>query len=83
MTIGNLTIDDKTAQKACLGLYGVFGIMALRKKPLPLVALMGTHLAEYFLKARLLADENAIDRPKAFVMCLLYGITWWKPIEGK
>lgn len=72
----------KLAQNMSLGLYAVFGGLAVfKKKPLPLFALFFTHLGEYFLKVRPLAEERGIEQRKALIMCLLYGVTWWMPVE--
>lgn len=71
----------KIGQVVCVGLYGWFGVLAAKKKPLPLILLLATHLGEYFLVARKVAEEKGISRLKAYVMCQLFGFTWWVPVK--
>ena len=58
----------KIGQAICVGLYGWFGVLAAKKKPLPLIGLLLAHLCEYFLVARKVAEEKGISQLKAYVM---------------
>jgi hypothetical protein len=72
----------KAAEGFCAGLYGLFGFLAVfKKKPLPLIALLLAHGAEYYFKGRQVAEEKGIDQMYAFKKCMLYGITWWMPAD--
>ena len=62
-------------------LYAVLAYLAGKKRPVPLLVLLATHTAEYFLKARKIAREHAIDQLSAFFNCLCFGFTWWLPIQ--
>ena len=74
-------VTKKYGKPICVLLYGVFAAMALKKKPWPLLALLGAHTAEYFLVGRKVAEENGIPQPEAAANCLAFGFTWWKPIK--
>ena len=65
----------------CVALYGVFGFMAAKKKPLPLLLLVLLHTAEYFIKARPLAREKGLGEGEALAQCLAFGFTWWLPLQ--
>ena len=65
----------------CVLLYAVFAALAARAKPWPLLALIATHAAEYFLVAKKVADDNGIPQPEALAKCLAFGFTWWKPVK--
>ena len=42
----------------CVGLYAVFAAFAMKKKPLPLLILLGLHTGEYALIGRKVAAEQ-------------------------
>ena len=65
----------------CTLLYGVFAAMAVKRKPKPLLLLLGLHTVEYCLVGRKVADDNGIPRQEAAANCLAFGFTWWKPIK--
>ena len=74
-------MDDfsrKFGKAICVVLYSVFAALAVRKKPFPLIALLCSHIAEYFLKARPIAREKGISQASAAANCLAFGFTWWK-----
>ena len=62
-------------------LYAVLAFLAGKKHPVPLIVLAATHLGEYFLKARAIAKEHAINRLSALANCLCFGFAWWLPIR--
>lgn len=74
-------ITKQYGKAICVLLYGLFAALAVRKKPTPLLLLLGAHTAEYFLVGRKVADENGIARREAAANCLAFGFTWWKPIK--
>ena len=65
----------------CVLLYGVFGLLAGRRKPLPLLILFGLHAGEYLLKGRRLAAEKGLHPLEGLAQCLAFGFTWWLPLE--
>ena len=65
----------------CVALYAVFGWLAARRKPLPLLILLGLHGMEYFTKGRAVAAEQGIGTPEAVAQCLVFGFTWWLPLK--
>lgn len=65
----------------CVLLYAVFGLLAGRKKPLPLLILLALHTGEYFLKGRRIAEEHGLGRAEGLAKCLAFGFTWWLPLE--
>ena len=65
----------------CVALYGVFAFLAAKKKPLPLLILLGLHGMEYFTKGRAIAVEKGIGKAEALAQCLAFGFTWWLPLK--
>lgn len=76
-----MEFTKKFGKAICVVLYGAFAYLAAKKKPVPLLALAGMHLCEYFTKARKVAKEHAIDQLTALANCLCFGFTWWLPID--
>ena len=76
-----LKITKQFGKPVCVLLYGVFALLAGKKKPLPLLILLGLHSGEYVLEGRKLADEKGICRAEAFFQCLAFGFTWWLPLK--
>ena len=72
---------QKFGKPICVLLYAFLAFLAGKKHPKPLLILLATHTTEYFLKARKIAKEHAIDQRSAFFNCLCFGFTWWLPIE--
>ena len=81
MNIDFMDLTRKFGQPVCVYLYARFAYLFAKKKPLPLLILLGLHTYEYFEKARPLADERGIDRKEALAKCLAFGFTWWLPIK--
>ena len=76
-----LDLTKKFGKPICVLLYGVFGWLAGKKKPLPLLILLGLHLSEYFLEGRQAAEKAGLSKPEGFFQCLAVGFTWWLPIR--
>ena len=76
-----LKLTTQFGKPICVLLYGVFGYLAGKKKPLPLLILLGMHLSEYFLVGRKVAEEAGLTKPEGFFQCLAFGFTWWLPIK--
>ena len=74
-------ITKKYGKAICVALYALFGALAAKKKPWPLLALIALHTGEYFLVGRKVAQENGIPQGEAAANCLAFGFTWWKPIK--
>ena len=55
-----LEITKKYGKASCVALYAVLAALAARKKPLPLLILLGLHIYEYFHVGRKLAKEKGL-----------------------
>ena len=76
-----LEITKKYGKASCVALYAAFAALAARKKPLPLLILLGLHTYEYFHVGRKLAKEKGLSRLEGLLKCLAFGFTWWLPIQ--
>ena len=76
-----LKLTKQFGKPICVLLYGVFGYLAGKKKPLPLLILLGMHLSEYFLVGRKVAEEAGLTKPEGFFQFLACGFSWWHPIK--
>ena len=76
-----LKLTKAFGKPVCVVLYAVFGILAGKKKPLPLLILLGLHTAEYFAVGRTVAREKGIAPLEALAQCLSFGFTWWLPLK--
>ena len=76
-----LDFTRKYGKPICVLLYAGLAYLAGKKHPRPLLVLLATHFAEYFLKARAIAKQHAISQLSAFANCLCFGFTWWLPIR--
>ena len=76
-----LKLTEQFGKPICVLLYGVFGWLAGKKKPLPLLILLGLHLGEYFHVGRKVAEEAGLEKSEGFFQCLAFGFTWWLPIK--
>lgn len=74
-------LTKEFGKQICLALYGAFGWLALRKKPLPLLALLLLHSYEYFDVGRKVAKEHGLRPVEGLLNCLAYGFTWWLPLK--
>ena len=76
-----LKLTKAFGKPVCVVLYAIFGILAGKKKPLPLLILLGLHTAEYFTVGRTVAREKGIAPLEALAQCLSFGFTWWLPLK--
>lgn len=76
-----LKLTKQFGKPVCVVLYAVFGVLAGRKKPLPLLILLGMHTAEYFTVGHTVAWEKGIAPLEALAQCLSFGFTWWLPLK--
>lgn len=76
-----LKLTRQFGKPICVLLYGLFALLAGKKKPLPLLALLGTHTAEYFLVGRKVAEEKGLSKAEGLAQCLSFGFTWWLPLK--
>ena len=67
----------------CVGLYALFAALAMKKKPLPLLILIGLHAGEYVLVGQKAAEEKRLTKAEGLVQCLAFGFTWWLPLKKK
>ena len=76
-----MKLTRQFGKPVCVLLYALFGLLAGRKKPLPLLALLGMHTAEYFLVGRRVAREKGLAPAEGAAQCLAFGFTWWLPLK--
>ena len=76
-----LKVTRAIGKPVCVLLYVVFAALAVRKKPVPLLVLLGLHAFEYVDKGRKIAAERGIGRAEALAKCLAFGFTWWLPLQ--
>lgn len=75
-----LKVTKLIGKPICVLLYAVFGVMAIKKKPAPLLILFFLHAAEYVTTGRKVAWEHGIGKLEGLLKCLAFGFTWWLPI---
>ena len=75
-----LKVTNLIGKPICVLLYAVFGVMAVKKKPAPLLILFILHAAEYVIIGRKTASEHGIGKMDGLLKCLAFGFTWWLPI---
>ena len=78
-----LKLTKQFGKPICVLLYGIFGFLAGKKKPLPLLILLGMHLSEYFLIGRKVSREANLGKLEGLFQCLAFGFTWWLPIKKR
>ena len=76
-----LKVTKAIGKPVCVVLYVLFGLLAVKKKPLPLLILVGLHTMEYFTTARAIAAAHGVGRLEALWKCLAFGFTWWLPLR--
>ena len=76
-----LKLTKQFGKPVCVALYAIFAVLAGKKKPIPLLTLLGLHTMEYFLEGRKLAEDKGIPKVEALVQCLCFGFTWWLPLK--
>ena len=76
-----LKLTKQFGKPICVLLYGVFGLLAGKKKPLPLLILAGMHACEYALIGRKTAREQGLGKAEGLAQCLAFGFTWWLPLR--
>lgn len=76
-----LKFTKQFGKPVCVGLYAFNAFLMGKKKYAPMAILAGVHTAEYFLKAKKIAENKGIDKLSAFANCLAFGFCWWLPIE--
>ncbi len=74
-------LSKEYGKQVCVVLYSVFGWLAARKKPLPLVSLLLMHLSEYLFIGRKVAADHGLSAAEGFAQCLAFGYTWWLPLK--
>ena len=76
-----LKITEQFGKPVCVALYAFFGILAVKKKPLPFLILLGLHTGEYVLIGRKVAEEKGLTKAEGIAQCLSFGFTWWLPLK--
>ena len=76
-----MKVTKQFGKPVCVALYTFFGMLAMKKKPLPFLLLLGLHAGEYVLIGRKLAQEKGLTRAEGVTQCLSFGFTWWLPLK--
>ena len=76
-----LKTTKRFGKPVCVALYALFAALAMKKKPLPLLILLGLHAGEYALIGRKVAGDNGLTRAEGLAQCLSFGFTWWLPLK--
>ena len=76
-----LNTTRRFGKPVCVALYALFAALAMKKKPLPLLILLGLHAGEYALIGRKVAGDNGLTRAEGLAQCLSFGFTWWLPLK--
>ena len=76
-----MKIIKATGKPTCVVLYSALAALAAKKKYAPLLALAGSHAAEFVFIGRKVAKENNINALVGLVNCLAFGLTWWVPLK--
>lgn len=76
-----LNTTRRFGKPVCVALYALFAALAMKKKPLPFLILLGLHAGEYALIGRKVAGDNGLTRAEGLAQCLSFGFTWWLPLK--
>ncbi len=76
-----LKLTKQFGKPICVFLYAAFAALAVKKKPLPLIALFLMHASEYLLIGKHTAEAKGMNTAEGLAQCLAFGFTWWLPIR--
>ena len=76
-----LNTTKRFGKPVCVALYALFAALAMKKKPLPFLILLGLHTGEYALIGCKVAEEQGLTRAEGLAQCLSFGFTWWLPLK--
>ena len=76
-----LKLTKQFGKPVCVALYAWFSALAVKKKPILLLALLLMHATEYALVGRRIAEEKGLSAPEGLAQCLSFGFTWWLPLK--
>ena len=77
-------IGSTGAKAGCIALYIILiAIIVITGVWIPLVLVLALHLVEFFVIVIKLANAHRIPLPLAFIKCMIFGITWWKPLRDQ
>ena len=76
-----LKITKLIGKPVCAALWAVFGALAAKRKPLPLLLLFALHLFETLTVGRRVARERGVGALEWIANCLCFGCTWWLPLR--
>ena len=72
------------AKIGCLVLYtGAIVLGILNGMWLPFIIIAALHFVEFIVIGKKTGDAAGIPAMASFVICMLFGITWWKPLREK
>lgn len=77
----NKILNDPNGKVNCVLLYSIGAFFLAKKKPQPLLLLMGIHAVEFLVFGLKVAKDNDIPLSVAIPNCLAFGFTWWLPIK--
>ena len=77
-------MKDKILQGGSLALYATGIVLwVLKKNPFLFAGILALHIAEYFMIAGKIGQKAGISKGKSFLLCLLFGFTWWLPLKKR
>ena len=77
----NKILNDPNGKVHCVLLYSIGAFCLAKKKPQPLLLLMGIHALEFLVVGWKVAKDHYIPVSTALPNCLAFGFTWWLPIK--
>ena len=77
----NKILNDPNGKAICVLLYSIGAFCLAKKKPQPLLLLMGIHALEFLVVGWKVAKDHDIPVSTALPNCLAFGFTWWLPIK--
>ena len=71
----NKILNDPNGKAICVLLYSIGAFCAAKKKPMPLLLLMGTHALEFLVIGWKVAKDHDIPVSEALPNCLAFPLT--------
>ena len=77
-------INSIGAKIGCLVIYvGTIALGVLNGIWLPLIIVAALHFVEFIFIGKKTGDKTGISLAVSFINCMLFGITWWKPLRDQ
>jgi len=75
-------MKNKILMAGSISLYAAgIALWIWKGNPILFAVILALHCSEYFITARKIAAKAGVAQGKAFLLCLLFGFTWWLPIK--